>query len=153
MLKSISLSSTTLIIESRDCIGNPENYRIVATFTDTSIELVDIPFSATVRSDVADLTPNTPYYITVTIVETSSNITIDEKNTSITNTSSTCETPNPTDNNDCTSNERVRIYVAVGICGGMVIGVVVGAVITILGMCLKRSKDTPKSTTGKLLIM
>ena len=30
-----SLSSTTLIIESRDCTANPENYRIVVSSTDT----------------------------------------------------------------------------------------------------------------------
>ena len=85
VLTGVSVSGTTLIIQSRDCIGSPENYRIVATFTDTSTELVNISFNSTIEHDVGDdVMPATQYSITIVLVETTSNTVIDERTTSFT---------------------------------------------------------------------
>ena len=85
VLTGVSVSGTTLIIQSRDCIASPENYRIVATFTDASTELVNISFNSTIEHDVVDeVMPNTQYSITVVLVETTSNTVIDERTTSFT---------------------------------------------------------------------
>ena len=85
VLTSVSMNGTTLIIQSRDCIASPENYRIVATFTDTSTELVNVTFNSTIEHDVGDeVMPNTQYSITVVLVETTSNTVIDERTTSLT---------------------------------------------------------------------
>ena len=85
VLTSVSLRSRTLVIESRDCIASPENYRIVVTSTDTpSTELVNISFSPTIEHDVGDVVrPNTQYTIRVQIVEKSSNTTTDEMTTTV----------------------------------------------------------------------
>ena len=45
VLTGVSVNGTTLIIQSRDCIASPENYRIIATFTNTSTELVNVSFN------------------------------------------------------------------------------------------------------------
>ena len=82
VLTSVSLRSRTLVIESRDCIASPENYRIVVTSTDTpSTELVNVSFSPTIEHDVGDVVrPNTQYTITVVLVETTSNTIVEERN-------------------------------------------------------------------------
>ena len=97
VLTSASLRSRTLVIESRDCIASPENYRIVVTSTDTpSTELVNISFSPTIEHDVGDVVrPNTQYTIRVQIVETSSDVIIDEMSTAIMYTTA-IETPSET---------------------------------------------------------
>ena len=85
VLTSVSVSGTTLIIQSRDCIASPENYMIVATFTDTSTELVNVSFNSTIEHDVGDdVMPDTQYSITVVLVETTSNTVIDERTSFIT---------------------------------------------------------------------
>ena len=86
VLTSVSLRSRTLVIESRDCIASPENYRIVVTSTDTpSTELVNVSFSPTIEHDVGDVVrPNTQYTITVVLVETTSNTIVEERNEVIT---------------------------------------------------------------------
>ena len=85
VLTSVSLRSRTLVIESRDCIAGPENYRIVVTSPDTpSTELVNVSFSPTIEHDVGDVVrPNTQYTIRVQIVETSSGDIIDQNTTTI----------------------------------------------------------------------
>ena len=85
VLTSVSLRSRTLVIESRDCIASPENYRIVVTSTDTpSTELVNVSFSPTIEHDVGDVVrPNTQYTIRVQIVETTSGAVIDHNTTTI----------------------------------------------------------------------
>ena len=82
VLTSVSLRSRTLVIESRDCIASPENYRIVVTSTDTPFtELVNVSFSPTIEHDVGDVVrPNTQYTITVVLVETTSNTIVEERN-------------------------------------------------------------------------
>ena len=82
VLTSVSLRSRTLVIESRDCIASPENYRIVVTSTDTpSTELVNVSFSPTIEHDVGDVVrPNTQTTITVVLVETTSNTIVEERN-------------------------------------------------------------------------
>ena len=80
VLTGVSVSGTTLIIQSRDCIASPENYRIVATFTNTSTELVNVSFNSAIEHDVGDeVNPDTQYSITVVLVETTSNTVIDER--------------------------------------------------------------------------
>ena len=80
VLTSVSVSSTTLIIESRDCIGSGEEYRIVATFTNTSTELVNVPFTSIIEHDLGDrVMDNTEYSITVRVVHMTSGTVIDER--------------------------------------------------------------------------
>ena len=85
VLTSVLLRSRTLVIESRDCIASPENYRIVVTSTDTpSTELVNVSFSPTIEHDVGDVVrPNTQYTIRVQIVEATSGAVIDEMTATI----------------------------------------------------------------------
>ena len=85
VLTGVSVSGTTLIIQSRDCIASPETYRIVATFTNTSTELVNVSFNSTIEHDIGDeVIPDTQYSITVVLVETTSDTVIDEKTTTFT---------------------------------------------------------------------
>ena len=80
VLTSVSVSSTTLIIGSRDCIGSGEEYRIVATFTNTSTELVSVSFTSIIEHDLGDrVMDNTEYSITVRVVDMTSGTVIDEK--------------------------------------------------------------------------
>ena len=97
VLTSVSLGSRTLVIESRDCIASPENYRIVVTSTDTpSTELVNVSFSPTIEHDVGDVVrPNTQYTIRVQIVEITSGDIIDEMNTSAIYIASTAASSKP----------------------------------------------------------
>ena len=85
VLTSVSLRSRTLVIESRDCIASPENYRIVVTSTDTpSTELVNVSFSPTIEHYVGDvMRPNTQYTIRVLIVDITSGDIIDQNTTTI----------------------------------------------------------------------
>ena len=85
VLTSVPLRSRTLVIESRDCIASPENYRIVVTSTDTpSTELVNVSFSPTIEHDVGDVVrPNTHYTIRVEIIEITSDTIIDHNTTTI----------------------------------------------------------------------
>ena len=87
MLTGISLN-TSLIIESRDCIASPENYTLVVSFTNTDTDLqqpVNISFNSTVVHDVGGimLMADNVYLIIVVLVETTSDIVIDEMNTTI----------------------------------------------------------------------
>ena len=85
VLANISVSGTTLSIQSRDCIASPENYRIVATFTNTRTELVNVPFNTTIEHDMGNkVFPNTEYNITVVLMETTSDTVIDERTESVT---------------------------------------------------------------------
>ena len=85
VLTSVSVSSTTLIIESRDCIGSGEKYRIVATFTNTSTELVNVPFTSISEHDLGDrVMGNTEYSITVRVVDMTSGTVIDERTVTFT---------------------------------------------------------------------
>ena len=97
VLTSVSLRSRTLVIESRDCIASPENYRIVVTSTDTpSTELVNVSFSPTIEHDVGDVVrSNTQYTIRVQIVETSSGDIIDQNTTTIMYIASTATSSEP----------------------------------------------------------
>ena len=80
VLTGVSVSSTTLIIESRDCIGSGEKYRIIATFTNTSTELVNVPFTSISEHDLGDrVIYNTEYSITVRVVDMTSGTVIDER--------------------------------------------------------------------------
>ena len=77
--------ATTLIIESRDCIGSGEEYRIVATFTNTSTELVNVPFTSIIEHDLGDrVMDNTEYSITVRVVDMTSATVIDERTVTFT---------------------------------------------------------------------
>ena len=85
VLTSVSVSSTTLIIESRDCIGSGEKYRIVATFTNTSTELVNVPFTSIIEHDLGDrVMDNTNYSITVRVVDMTSATVIGERTVTFT---------------------------------------------------------------------
>ena len=85
VLTSVSLRSRILVIESRDCIASPENYRIVVTSTNTpSTELVNVSFSPTIEHDVGDVVrPNTQCTIRVQIIEITSGDIIDQNTTTI----------------------------------------------------------------------
>ena len=76
------LRSRTLVIESRDCVGRPENYRIRVCFVDTPTPPLVLDFSTTVEYDLGG---NVTSYktIRVELVETTSNTTIDEMDTTI----------------------------------------------------------------------
>ena len=150
VLTNVSMSGTTLIIQSRDCIASPENCRIVAAFTDTSTELVNVPFNSTIEHDVGDeVMPDTQYSITVVLVETTSNTVIDERTTSFT-TPSQPPSRGPTSDNmtDCAcaqmneEDERVIVtIVSVGVCA-MLLGVVLGVVATVIVFTVLRRKNT-----------
>ena len=95
MLTGVSLRDRSLlVIESRDCIARPENYRIVVTSTDMSLtQLVNVTFNQTIEHDVGGLVePASQYTIRVELVETTSGVVIDERNYTIINTTTT-ETP------------------------------------------------------------
>ena len=74
VLTSVYLRSRTLVIESRDCIGDRENYRIIIA---TPTTLVNVSFNATVEYDLGDIV-SSGTEITVQLVETTSNTIIDE---------------------------------------------------------------------------
>ena len=94
VLTSVSVSSTTLIIESRDCIGSGEEYRIVATFTNTSTELVNVPFTSISEHDLGDrVMDNTEYSITVRVVDMTSATVIDERTVMFTTSKPPSEPP------------------------------------------------------------
>ena len=80
VLTSVYLRSRTLVIESRDCVGDRENYRIVIA---TPITLVNVSFNATVEYDLGDIV-SSGTEITVQLVETTSNTIIDEMTYTIT---------------------------------------------------------------------
>ena len=162
VLTSVSVSGTTLIIQSRDCIASPENYRIVATFTDTSTELVNVSFNSTIEHDVGDdVMPEIQYTITVALVETTSNTVIDEQITSFTTPSEPhprepkpeSEDSNTTNDYTCAQmneeNERLIVTsVLVGGCG-VLLGLVLGVVVTVIVFTVMRNKNTGKSTHAK----
>ena len=164
VLTSVSVSGTTLIIQSRDCIASPENYRIVATFTDTSTELVNVFFTSIIEHDVGDeVMPDTQYSITVVLVETTSNTVIDERTTSFTTPSQPPSRGTTTDNmTDCAcaqmneENEKVIVTsVSVGVCG-VLLGVVLGTVVTVTVFTVMRNKNTVGGThveTHELLFL
>ena len=74
------LRSRTLVIESRDCVGDRENYRIIIA---TPTTLVPVSFNATVEYDLGDIV-SSGTEITVQLVETTSNTIIDEMTYTIT---------------------------------------------------------------------
>ena len=95
VLTGVSLrDKSLLVIESRDCIARPENYRIVVTSTDMTLtQLVNVSFNQTIEHDVGGLVePASQYTIRVELVETTSGVAIDERNYTIINTTTT-ETP------------------------------------------------------------
>ena len=95
VLTGVSLrDKSVLVIESRDCIARPENYRIVVTSTDMALtQLVNVTFNQTIEHDVGDLVePGSQYTIRVELVESTSDVVIDERNHTIINTTTT-ETP------------------------------------------------------------
>ena len=78
VLTSVYLRSRTLVIESRDCISSPQNYRIIITTPPTT---TNVSFNETVEYDLEDVSPGTT--VTVQLVETTSNTIIDERNYTI----------------------------------------------------------------------
>ena len=90
MLKDISLSSTTLIIESRNCTASPENYRIVVSSTDTPYtELLNV---SSIEHDVGGLVaPGSQYTVRVQLIEITSDTVIDERNYTLVNTTTTAD--------------------------------------------------------------
>ena len=88
-MTAVSLKDKSLlVIESRDCIAKPENYkyRILVASTDTqpTTELVITYISLIIEHDVGDLLePGARYTIRVELLETTSGITIDVINTTI----------------------------------------------------------------------
>ena len=150
MLTSVSVSGTTLIIQSRDCIASPENYRIIATFTDTSNELVNVPFNSTIEHDVGDeMIPDAQYSITVILLETTSNTVIDERKTIFTAPSQPSSRTETTANDmTCTgmNEEDKRVIIvctSVGV-SGVLLGVVLGIVVTVIVMVftVMRNRNT-----------
>ena len=93
VLKDISLSSTALIIESRDCTASPENYRIVVSSTDTPYtELLNLSFSLTIEHDVGGLVaPGSQYTVRVQLIEITSDTVIDGRNYNLVNTTTTAD--------------------------------------------------------------
>ena len=85
VLISVELNSTSfLIIESRDCINNPDNYDIVVTDNDTDDEILNVSFNSIIQYDVSDqLEPNIQYTIRTVIIEMTSSTIIDENITII----------------------------------------------------------------------
>ena len=96
VLTGVSLrDKSLLVIESRDCIARPENYRIVVTsMTDMTLtQLVNVTFNQKIEHDVGGLVePGSQYPLRVELVETMSDIVIAERNYIIINTTTT-ETP------------------------------------------------------------
>ena len=80
MLTSVYRRSRTLVIESRDCISSPQNYRIIITTPPT---MMNVSFNTTVEYDLEDVSPGTT--VTVQLVETTSTSStiIDERNYTI----------------------------------------------------------------------
>ena len=93
MLTGVSLrDKSLLVIESRDCIARPENYRIVVTsMTDMTLtQLVNVTFNQTIECDVGGLVePGSQYPIRVQLVESTSGVVIDERNHTIIKTTTT----------------------------------------------------------------
>ena len=52
---SVYLRSRTLVIESKDCISSPQNYRIQISSFDTPTLLVVLPFNTTVELNTTEL--------------------------------------------------------------------------------------------------
>ena len=94
VLTGVSLrDKSLLVIESRDCIARPENYSIIVTSTDMTSQLVNVTFNQTIEHDVGGLVePGSQYTIRVELIETTSDVVIDERNYTVTNTTTT-ETP------------------------------------------------------------
>ena len=96
VLIGVSLrDKSLLVIESRDCIARPQNYRIVVTsMTDMTLtQLVNVTFNKIMEHDVGGLVePGSQYTIRVELVENTSGVVIDERNYTIINTTTT-ETP------------------------------------------------------------
>ncbi|CAI8053492.1 hypothetical protein GBAR_LOCUS29246 [Geodia barretti] len=88
VLTSVYLRSRTLVIESRDCVGDRENYRIIIA---TPTTLVKVSFNATVEYDLGDIV-SSGTEITVQLVETTSNTIIDEMTYTITVSHPYCNT-------------------------------------------------------------
>ena len=74
VLTSVYLRSRTLVIESRDCIADLQNYSIIIT---TPTTMMNVSFNTTVEYDLEDVSPG---IVTVQLVETTSNTIIDERN-------------------------------------------------------------------------
>ena len=147
MLTSVSVSGTTLIIQSRDCIASPENYRIVATFTDTSNELVNVSFNSTIEHDVGDeVIPDAQYSITVILLETTSNTVIDERVTIFTTPFQPSSRTETTANDmTCTGMDKRVIIVCTSVgVSGVLLGVVLGIVVTVIVMVftVMRNRNT-----------
>ena len=81
VLTSVYLRSRTLVIESKDCISSPQNYRIQISSFDSPTLLVVLPFNTTVEYDLGDIM--SLKYIRVELVDTSSSTTIDEMDATI----------------------------------------------------------------------
>ena len=155
VLTGVSVSSTTLIIESRDCIGSGEEYRIVATFTNTSTELVNVPFTSIIEHDLGDrVMDNTEYSITVSVVDMTSGTVIDERTVMFTTPSELPPETSATDTH-CTcgavdeeDDEKVT-YIAVGVSCGVLLGLVVGVIATVLVVVMKKM-NTSQCDKGHL---
>ena len=78
VLTSVYLRSRTLVIESRDCISSPQNYRIIIATPPTT---TNVSFNTTVEHYLEDVNPGT--IVTVQLVETTSNTIIDERSYTI----------------------------------------------------------------------
>ena len=81
VLTSVYLRSRTLVIESRDCISSPQNYRIIVANGTTT--LVNLPLNPTGEYDLGDLVSSPGTVITVQLVDTRYNTTIDKRNYTI----------------------------------------------------------------------
>ena len=139
--------SRTLVIESRDCITSPGDYRIVVSSTDTPYtELLNKSFSPTIEHDVGGLVaPGSQYAIRVELVERSTGTTIDGKSYTISNTTTT-EPPPVTGEQTVrcdgvliavqptTETEADYTVVVVCVAGGVIIGLMIGAVGTVFLM-------------------
>jgi hypothetical protein len=157
VLKSVSLNSTTLVIESRDCIASPENYRIVATSTEPLpvTELVNVSFSPVIEHDVGDVVmPNTQYSIRVVVVHTSSGTIINERNTTIMYNTTTTEPSEPgvTEAVQPTTDVETA-YIAVGAALGVgVMLLVTGMVVVLCGVRKYRRKHGMYNSTVGLQV-
>ena len=78
VLTSVYLRSRTLVIESRDCIADLQNYSIIIN---TPTTMMNVSFNTTVEHYLQDVSPGT--IVTVQLVETTSNTIIDERNYTI----------------------------------------------------------------------
>ena len=81
VLTSVYPRSRTLVIESKDCVSSPQNYRIRISSFDTPTLLVVLLFNTIVEFDFGDVM--SLKHIRVELFEILSNTTIDEMDTTI----------------------------------------------------------------------